>query len=421
LPVVLPDETGREMWLGCLDESGRRARKETAMVAVADISWNIVNRTGEAFTTVAEKLRPKISKLAKFLTHFSPDALHLQVVLDRRTADKAYVVALNLRVPSDVVHVEKESQNLWTAVDECVHALSRRLQRLKARYRQDYLWKHRRAVALPTREVAFAAMPLPEHEGLQTYEQAVVEVLKQDYGRLLGFVSRRIHEYILNGDIPARALDPKDIVNRVTERALREARYKPARMDYRTWCSALAFQETRKAVRRYIEQQNLAVPVDLEVVPERTEDDALEVEEFALNLLQSRLEGEEARLADLIADTRAERPDVEVEAKEVVVMLSNLARNWPKVERETFAMHFLEGMSADDIAQAFQCPREDVEAVIARIRGRLRTLLAQTVEETRDLKPMREEVEAYSRHLAAVAASIEAETAAAAQEASTHV
>jgi len=382
-------------WLRIYEQ---RDNGELDMTAPA-ITWNVVNRTGEDHDTIAARLRPKISKLAKLLSHFPQDAVHLQVILDSRAHDKTWRITFNLRVPSDMLHVEKEAKSLTGAMDDCADTLARRLERLKARYRQDYTWKHRRGEKMPERDSAFSVAPLPEEEGPKTHADAVVEVLKKDYERLLGFVNRQIEEYVFSGTIPHGAIEARDVVDRVAEDVLRHPAMKPQKMDYRAWCSALAFRETRKAVRRYAEEKSLAVPVDLDVSPAPSDDEALEPEEFALNLLQSRLDPEKLTLADTIPDNQAEPPDSQIEKAELVAMLRRMARGWPKPERETFELHFLEGMDAENIAQAFQCGRADVDSTIARVRGRLRTLLAQTEEETSRLKPSTAQTAAYARHL----------------------
>jgi ribosomal subunit interface protein len=373
------------------------------------IKWNIVNRSGQPSDAIARKLRPKITKLEKLLTHFPQDAVHLQIILDSRPSDKAHIVALNLRVPSDVLHVSKESKNLVTALDDGVNTLIRRLKRLKARYRRDYAWKHRRGKTIPERGFAFAESPLPVDEGPQTETDAVAEVLREDYGRLLGFVTRQLNEYILTGVIPKGAIDPVDIVDRVAEQVLGCPELKPESMDYRTWCSTTAFQQTRDGVRRYAEEMGITVPVDLDITPEPAPagDDDLEPEEFALNMLQNQLEPDESTLADVIPDPQAEPPDLAVERDELLSGLSQICRQWPKVERETFQLHFLEGLSVDDLAHAFSCDRSSVEAAVSRVRGRLRTLLSETFGLQETFQPSREAKASYAQHLRTIAASTE--------------
>ena len=48
-----------------------------------------------------------------------------------------------------------------TALDDALNTMVRRLKRLKARYRKDYLWKHRRAAEQPERALDLVETPLP--------------------------------------------------------------------------------------------------------------------------------------------------------------------------------------------------------------------------------------------------------------------
>jgi len=377
------------------------------------IKWNIVNRTGELYAEVQQKLQNKIGKLEKHLEHFPQDAVYLQVILDARASDKTYEVALNLRVPSDVLHVEKESESLVAALDEGVNTLVRRLKRLKARYRRDHAWK-RRGRDLPQRDVAFAETAVLEGEGPQTFEDTVVAVLEQDYERLLAFVARQLNEYILSGSIPRKAIEPRDIVDAVAEQALRHPEQKPRSMDYRTWCSSLAFRQTREAIRQWARETSVAIPVDLDVAPEPVVpgDDDLEPEEFALNLLQRQLEPDEATMADVTPDPNAEPPDTQLQRQDMFAALQQVVRGWPKLERETFQLHFLEGLSAEDLAHTFACERTDIEASISRLRARLRTVLSETAEIGAGEGPSAAQAAAYGKHLREVVADSPADRAA---------
>jgi hypothetical protein len=89
--------------------------------------------------------------------------------------------------------------------------------------------------------------------------------------------------------------------------------------------------------------------------------------------------------------------------------LRQLARRWPKVERETFHLHFMEGMSADDIAHAFSCDRASVDATISGLRGRLRTLLSELTEFKSPVEPTEGQAAAYARHLGSVTTDVRQE------------
>ncbi len=369
------------------------------------ISWNIVNRTGEEFDSVTSKLRPRIVILEKFLNQYPVESTHLQIILDSDPSGKTFDVVLNLRIPSDVLHVRKESMSLVAALDDGLRTLVRHLKQLKRRYMRDYSWKNNGRLPEPGNTCGFNEKPMPDKKGPQTENDSVIEVLKEDYGRMLGFVSRQIHEHVMSGVIPGGVLDPHDIVDRVAEEVLRHPGRKPSSMNYHTWCSSLAFQQTRKAIRRYAEEAKIMVPIDLELPPEPAPagEDDMEPEEFALNLLQSRLEPEESSLADVIPDPKTQSPVEKAAKKDFMAFIWGVARRWPKAEREIFHLHFLEGLSVDDIAHTLACERSAVEAKVSCLRAKLRTLLSQITELQNLVEPSPGEKENYARHLSSLA------------------
>jgi RNA polymerase sigma factor (sigma-70 family) len=338
------------------------------------ITWNIVNRTGRPLEPIEKRLRTSINRLERLLSHFPEDALHLQIVLSPQRKNGSQPVTLNLRVPSDVLQVRKEAPTTDRAMKEAVLALIGRLERLKSRYRRDHLWKGRRGAPIPEKVAAFTD-PLAEGAIPQTVEDIVSRILENDYERLVGFVRRQLNEYVVSGAVPPAAIDAKDIAHRVAEEALADTGAKPESMDYYTWCTSLAFKHTRDAVRGHVEEEDRALPVDLDIDLDEVTPDGVEPEEFALNLLQQRLEPDETTLADTIPDPHAEAPDVHLFEHEVVSGMRKMARSWPTTERQMFEMHFLEGMSVEDLAATFQCDRANVEKLLAVIRARLRTRL----------------------------------------------
>jgi RNA polymerase sigma factor (sigma-70 family) len=111
------------------------------------------------------------------------------------------------------------------------------------------------------------------------------------------------------------------------------------------------------------------------------------------------LEPDEATLADFIPDPHIEAPDAEVGREDMLTALGRLSRQWPKIEREVFQLHFLEGMSIDDVAHAFECTRSAVDATVTRLRARLRTLLSEMTGTQGVVAPSSTKKEAYHRHL----------------------
>src|SRR5258707_7591128 len=98
----------------------------------ASFSWNLVTKNVERQPLLEKKLRQKIIKLEKHLKHFPPDAVHLQIVLERHARKPLFTAALTLRVPSNILYSEKSARDVIQAFDEAVKWLQRELESLKA-------------------------------------------------------------------------------------------------------------------------------------------------------------------------------------------------------------------------------------------------------------------------------------------------
>ena len=96
------------------------------------ISWNIVNLNVSADLAVKEKLTRKITGLAKHLTHFPPESLHLQVVLEKLKKKHSFAVRMTLRLPSNILHAEKSHEHLLVAIRSAAAALENEVKSLKA-------------------------------------------------------------------------------------------------------------------------------------------------------------------------------------------------------------------------------------------------------------------------------------------------
>jgi ribosomal subunit interface protein len=101
------------------------------------------------------KLREKISKMEKHLEHFPSDAVHLQVNLDRHARKEWFTVALTLRLPSNVLHAEKQGADPVPAFDQAIKALLREIAVLKSALRREAQYDR-----APRRQAARLAAPV---------------------------------------------------------------------------------------------------------------------------------------------------------------------------------------------------------------------------------------------------------------------
>ncbi len=142
-------------------------------------TWNVVSKHTEPNEQLKRKFRQKIAKLEQHLKHFPPDAVHLQIALDRHPRKPIYMAMLTLHVPSNILHSAKSAAEPITAFDEAIKALLRELETFKSALRREVLWKHkeRRERLHQLRAAGFVIGPLAEEGGPQKPEEILFPLL----------------------------------------------------------------------------------------------------------------------------------------------------------------------------------------------------------------------------------------------------
>ncbi len=120
------------------------------------LKWNLVAKGMRPHGQLRNKLEQKIAKLETHLEHFPPDAVHLQVNLQRHPKRAWFDIRLTLRLPSNLLHAEKSGVDPIPAFDQATKALLREVAGLKSALRRESDWQRReRPQLLPA--------PLPRH------------------------------------------------------------------------------------------------------------------------------------------------------------------------------------------------------------------------------------------------------------------
>ena len=104
------------------------------------LKWSLTTKGMRPHGQLHEKLEEKLAKLATHLEHFPPDAVHLQVSLERHPRKPIFAAALTLRLPSNILQSKKEAADPVPALDKAVKALLREIAGLKSslRHESDY-------------------------------------------------------------------------------------------------------------------------------------------------------------------------------------------------------------------------------------------------------------------------------------------
>ncbi|HEX4639591.1 MAG TPA: HPF/RaiA family ribosome-associated protein [Chthoniobacterales bacterium] len=318
------------------------------------IPWNIVTKNfspGDARLPLEKKLQQKIAKFDRYLAHFPPDAVHLQIVLEKHPRKDRYLASLTLRVPSDILHSEEAGRDLIGAFDAAVKSLLRKLKSYKSSLHSEKFWKRkeRREKLHALKATGFAFEPQEKGEGPQKSEDVVRELFNQRYKEFLRHVRRHIVHDERTGDLPKDAVKARDVLNEVLRRALAKADKGPKRGGWLTSFYQLIHEELLRQRRRWKQKKPGPTKGPAERAPTAAE------------------------------SVRAEVPPVDIAArKDVVAQLEQDMRNWPRQERDVFELYYVEGLDPEEIAMVTQQPLKTVRANLESIQHRLRDeMLAQ--------------------------------------------
>jgi ribosomal subunit interface protein len=340
------------------------------------LPWNLVTRNLHGHELLRKKIHQKITKLEKHLRRFPPDTVHLHIALERHPKKPLHTAALTLRLPSNILRAEKSAPDVIQAFDDAHKALMRELESLKAELRREPLWKRlaRRAGLHQLKAVGFAPGPQPEGEGPQNLGDVIRALLGAHHARLLRYVRRQLWHDITAGELPPNAIDPRAVVDEVARRALAEARKKPPGQDYLLWFFTLARQELAR--RRKALKGRAAETVSLEgerFLPEEAELAEGYDAEQPLDLIERRLEPPVAPTRELVPDQRAETPDQAVARRELLAALRRTVSTWPRLERDAFELHYVEGFEPDEVAMILGLPLPRTRELLQSLGERLRS------------------------------------------------
>jgi len=101
------------------------------------LNWSLTARGFRPHGQLQQKFQQKIHKLESHLEHFPPDAVFLEVRLEKHPRKALFVAGLTLRVPSNQLRAEKSAADPVPAFDQAVKALLRELAVLKSSLRHE--------------------------------------------------------------------------------------------------------------------------------------------------------------------------------------------------------------------------------------------------------------------------------------------
>jgi len=164
-----------------------------------------------AHEQLRRKPRCKLTKLERHLQRFPPDAVHLQVVLEKHPKKELFGAGLSLRVPSNILRSEKQAPDPVPALDRATKTLLRQLAGFKSGLRREALWKRkeRRAQLHSAKGSRFCAAPMANGTGPQNEGEVIRALMERHYAELLRYVRRHLWHEVRLGEVPAGAMMPR--------------------------------------------------------------------------------------------------------------------------------------------------------------------------------------------------------------------
>jgi len=340
----------------------------------------LVTRNLHGHPLLRKKLRQKIAKLERHLVRFPPDAVHLQLSLERNANKDLYTAALTLRVPSNILRSEKSGPDLIQAFDLAVKALLRELTGLKAKLRRESFWKRkaRRDQLHELKSAGFAPEPQAEGEGPQSFADVLRALLQQHYSRLLRYVRRSLWHETAAGELPPNAIDARAVVDEVARQALAAPEKKPDKFSYLVWLFTLARREIVRRRRAWQAQATQVTSLDTpQPLAEQAEAAAGYDPEQPLDIIEQQLQPPIAEAKDLLPDQRTPNPAEVVADRELLAQTRKLAATWPRAEREVFELYFVEGFEPEEVAMILGRSTKAVQDLIQSVHRRLREAVTE--------------------------------------------
>ena len=341
------------------------------------LTWNLVSKHIRPHEQLQSKVRQKIVKLERYLQPFPPEAVHLLVNLERHPRQDDFTASLTLRLPANILHVEKAAKgDPIPAFDKAMRALLRELANLKSELGREAAWHQRGPAKDATVRGTARFAPAPHPAGPRSLSDTLAEMIRRYHGRLLYHVQRQLHRDQADGEIPRGAIRAEVVVDEAVRQALSRPQKKPEELSYRMWLYLLVRRELTRRYRRLRIDGEQNVPLEAAAT---LPDDAELLQgydaEHPLDIIEAKLEPACVACGDLLPDTQCPAPDAVAAEHDLIDYLHRLTAGWPEKERAVFDLHFLEGFDAGEIALLEDLKPAEAAGLIQDVQLRLREIL----------------------------------------------
>jgi RNA polymerase sigma factor (sigma-70 family) len=313
---------------------------------------------------VEKEIHHLIEKLRKRLQVFRPELVHLKGSIEQSSPREGTTVALNLRLPSGQMAVQKSAQSAASALKAAADDLLHQISKHKDLLRNSHKWARRRVADFrPESEARFedtiAAVHVPTISG-----DDIRSFVNANLGRLERFVERELYFRETSQENLAESVTKEEVVDEAIARALGDGFDKPERLALEPWLYRLALRAMDDLCRCSPESVG---SIHLEDSARKRNVRASDEAELQFHQPDETLTGE-----DIIADRRTATPEDIASSDEMITLVQLALEGAQRPDRESFILHAVEGFSVEEIAAITEREADEVRVSIATAREHLR-------------------------------------------------
>jgi RNA polymerase sigma factor (sigma-70 family) len=313
---------------------------------------------------VEKEIQHLIEKLRKRLQVFRPELVHLKGSIEQSSPREGTTVALNLRLPSGQMAVQKSAQSAASALKAAADDLLHQISRHKDLLRNSHKWARRRVADFRAESearfedtVAAVHVPTISSDDIRSFVNA-------NLVRLERFVERELYFRETSEETFADAVSKEEVIDEAIARALGNGTDMPERLALEPWLYRLALRAMDDLCRGNPEGTN---SIHLEDSARKRNVRASDEAELQFHQPDETLTGE-----DVIADRRTATPEDIASSDEMITLVQLALDGAERPDRESFILHAVEGFSLEEIAAITDRKVDDVRTSIASAREHLR-------------------------------------------------
>jgi RNA polymerase sigma factor (sigma-70 family) len=314
-----------------------------------------------------ELVEELIARLDRHALRSPADTPFLRLFVDENAARKLYHVSLTCDVPGRMLAAQEERHNAEEAVREAFVEIERQLEKHKETLSHSYLYK-RPARREELRRQKAEAFPAEERE-----RELFSTVAERHLKNLYNFVRREIAYYLATGGLLPGEITAEDMADATLLQAYGEFVEKPARREIRSWLIGLAVERVDAEVKRSkAERAGAHIEEDIPEAPPTEE-----VPTPGDEIMDFYQPDEDQELENIIQDMTAPTPEQVLESHELRRYINRTLATLPRFWRRAFALHYVGGMPAAEIARMTNHTEPEVERDLEHAREYLRQRLLE--------------------------------------------